>query len=203
MNTLNRVSTIALFVLPLVAACADSEEAQAPQSPKATTATGSTPSGAPTREVTAERVAGLPAAGMNCQEMGIQNAPIAAAHLDDPMRQQTAGGSALEAYLPDGSSRPSFGTALATIVGQQPSGELLGNHHFLYGDGNLRTQNDVISITPTDDKCIVDAKVKLFFVDGTGKFAGLSGEGVAEGRLDFCGGIGRVNIYARLCQAAK
>jgi hypothetical protein len=206
MNILNRVSPMALVVFPLIAACSDPDPQPQPESAKSsptTTATDYGPSGAPSREITAERVAGLRVEGTNCREIGVENAPIAAAHLDDPMRQQTAGESELAAYFPDGSSKPSLGTALATIVGKQSTGELLGNHHFLYGDGTLRTKNDVITITPTDDKCVVDAKVKLFFVDGTGAFAGLSGEGVAEGRLDFCGAVGRVKIYARLCEVAK
>jgi hypothetical protein len=155
-----------------------------------------------TRDSATAALASVPESGPDCRMVAIVASPIAAAHLEDPKIQQTAGKAQLVSYGSDGSERVLDGTGMATVVGKQPTGELLGNHHILFAEGSLRTQNDVIALTPTDDKCVFDAKVKMIFHDGSGEFAGLSGTGNAEAKLNFCGGVGRAVIYGRLCKAA-
>jgi hypothetical protein len=144
-------------------------------------------------------LSGIPESGASCRDFALVAAPIAVMHLEDPKIQQTAGRATFASWGPGG-DRMLDGAATATVVGKQPSGELLGNHHLLFAEGTIRSQNDVITLTPTNDKCVFNAKVKMIYHDGSGEFAGYAGTGVAEAKLNFCGAAGRAEIYGRLCK---
>jgi hypothetical protein len=151
------------------------------------------------KEKTNAALASTPESGTDCRTFAVVAAPIAAKHLEDPNIQQTVGRTQLVSYGKTG-EKVLEGATVATVVGKQPSGELLGNHILAFPEGTIRSQNDVISLAPTADKCVFNAKVKMIYADGSGEFAGLSGSGNAEAMLNFCGGVGRGTIYGRLCK---
>lgn len=145
-------------------------------------------------------LAAVPEHGQACQIIAITGAPLAVAHLHDPALQQTAGNATVSIFVKGAVTTRRTGTVVATVVGKQPTGELLTNHHLLLADGTLRTQNDVVSLAPTSDPCVFAATVQVNFHDGTGRFAGLSGTGVSTASLNFCGAPGHAVIYGRLCK---
>jgi hypothetical protein len=143
-------------------------------------------------------LASIKGSGKDCHDLALVGDPVGVAHIGNADLTQTVAqvqlnwlGQAEQAY---------DGTVLATIVGKEPTGELRGNHHIVTRAGTLRTERDVISLTPTKDKCIVNAKAKIFYKDGTGIFAGYSGTGLAEATLNFCGEPGHAVVYGRLCK---
>jgi hypothetical protein len=152
-----------------------------------------------TRAKTSAALAGIAATGKDCRDLALVGDPQEVKHLDNPSLQQTL--AHVQFTLFAASADKSYdGTVLATIVGKDPNGDLRGNHHIVAREGTIRTERDVISITPTADKCIVNAKAKIFYKDGTGAFEGYSGTGVAEATLNFCGGAGHAVVYGRLCK---
>lgn len=154
-----------------------------------------------TRAKATTALAGIKATGKDCRDLALAGDPIAVAHIDNPNLQQTLAHVQFTLFAP--SVDQSYdGSVLATIVGKEPSGELRGNHHIAAKEGTIRTERDVISLTPTSDKCVVTAKAKIFYKDGTGAFEGYSGTGVAEATLNFCGGAGHAVVYGRLCKAS-
>jgi hypothetical protein len=134
-----------------------------------------------------------------CLEVTGTSHPIAIQHLHDEKLVQTLGLVSLEVER-DGAASKYDGAALATIVGQTAEGASLANHHFAFGAGTLRTQNDVVVLTPTDDECIFDVAAEVNFFDGTGEFAGYSGKGSGSGQIDFCGAPGEVALTATICK---
>jgi hypothetical protein len=191
---MNNITRLVFVALPLaLAAC---------NTASASTATTPTTSAdvALTRERTAAALAQVPESGAECRMIAVVGAPIAAPHLENPEIQQTAGRATLASFA-GGEARQLEGTVLGTVVGKRPSGEMLGNHHLLFAEGSIRTENDVITLKPTADKCVMNASVVMNFKDGTGAFAGLSGTGTAESALNFCGAPGRATIYGRVCKA--
>ncbi len=184
-------------VASLGAACAPAATGQAGQ----TSLTCSSEDVALSREKADVALAAIPAAGGDCRVVAIEGAPFAVTHLQDANLQQTIGRGRLVAFADgDHPEKEYEGTVLATLVGKQPTGETLGNHHMMFPEGALRTQNDVISMSPTADKCVFNAKAKVYFHDGAGEFAGYSGQGVAEAQLNFCGAEGNAIVYGRLCK---
>jgi hypothetical protein len=167
-------------------------------------ATPSKTSGDPvlTRAKATAALVGTAATGKDCRDLALVGDPIGVAHISNPDLQQTLARVQLTLFGQAPSVEQSYdGIVLATIVGKDPTGELRGNHHIVTHDGTLRTERDVIAITPTKDKCIVNAKAKIFYKDGTGVFAGYSGTGLAEATLNFCGAPGHAVVYGRLCKA--
>jgi len=156
-----------------------------------------------THEKATAALAGIPETGSDCRVIALTAAPIGLQHLQDPNLQQTVGHARMATYggTSSANGRVFEGTVLATIVGKQPSGELLTYHHIVFPEGTLRTHDDPVTITPTADKCIVNAEAKVNFQDGTGELAGLSGKGAAKATLNFCGGVGHAVVYGRLCKA--
>lgn len=152
----------------------------------------------PARITDAEPVA-APAAdpGPGCAWIEAIAQPIAVSHFQDAKLQQTAGTLAVRR----GGDAIRRGTVLATIIGQDADGTLHGNHHFLLGDGLLRTRNDRVAVKPTADKCVFDVESTLNVVDGGGSFAGLAGTLTARGSVNFCGSPGRITIAGKLCKA--
>ncbi len=144
----------------------------------------------------------ITATGSDCRYLALSGDPIAVTHLSNPDLQQTVARVELSLFGDKTTERTYDATVLATIVGKDPSGDLRGNHHIVAREGTLRTERDVISLTPTKDKCILNAKAKIFYKDGTGEFAGFSGTGVAEATLNFCGGAGHAVVYGLLCKAS-
>ena len=136
-------------------------------------------------ETARAKLAAVPDPG-NCAIVAFTGTPFAIQHLHDKNLTQTAAPVRFALYASAGVTR-SDGTVVATIVGQLPTGEVLGNHHLVSDKGGFRTLNDVIAMTPTADKCVMKATAKLNFHDGTGVFAGLRGAGVAEATLNLCG----------------
>jgi hypothetical protein len=143
-------------------------------------------------------LADVEAKGSDCYDLALVGDPIPVTHLQDAKLQQTIAGVQIAWY--GSSTKKLAGTVLATIVDKDANGALRGNHHIVTHDGTLRTERDVITLTPTDDKCIFNAKATIFYKDGTGVFAGYSGTGSAEATLDFCGGPGHAVVYGRLCK---
>ena len=175
-----------LGLLPAIAAC----------STAAATPTKADPALSHAKATAA--LAGIKDTGKDCQDLALVGDPVAVSHIDNPSLQQTL--AHVQFTLFAGATDHSYdGTVLATIVGKEPSGELRGNHHIVSREGTIRTERDLISLTPTKDKCIVNAKAKIFYKDGTGAFEGYSGAGVAEATLNFCGGAGHAVVYGRLC----
>jgi hypothetical protein len=191
MSTTTRLLFGAL--LPLVAAC--SNAAAAPS----VTAASIDP--ALSREKATAALAAIPENGADCKLIAVVGEPIAAPHVENDALQQTIGRAHLVVFAsgsqPD---RTLEGTALATVVGKKPTGELLTDHNMAFAEGSLRTHNDVVPVQPSADKCIITSHVTVNFKDGTGAFAGLSGTGVGDASLDFCGGVGRAVVYARVCK---
>lgn len=142
----------------------------------------------------------VPERGQACRVIAVEAGPVAVSHAQDPNLQQTVGRARLSVFQKGQRPQQSEGVVLATIVGKQPTGELLGNHHLVFPNGTLRTVNDVIFMTPTSDQCVMNARVQINVQDGTGDFAGYSGSGTAEAQLNFCGSAGRAVIYARICR---
>lgn len=132
-----------------------------------------------------------------CRSVEGKVRPIVAAHLQDPSLVQTAGKLTLRV----GGSGELAGTALATIVGQDPDGTKRGNHHLLFKEGILRTQNDRVGLTPTSDPCVFDASTELYVVDGTKAFQGLTGTLKGAGKVNFCGDPGSIDLQGKLCRA--
>jgi hypothetical protein len=191
MLTLHR----ALFcgLLPAFAACTVASAS----SPK------SSSDPAVTRAKATAALTGITANGKDCRDLALAGDPVAVVHIGNPDLQQTVAHVQFTLFGSAQDADKSFdGTVLATIVGKDPSGDLRGNHHIVAHEGTLRTERDVISLTPTKDKCIVNAKAKIFYKDGTGAFAGYSGTGLAEATLNFCGGAGHAVVYGRLCKAS-
>jgi hypothetical protein len=183
-----------LVFAPLAAACATATAAP--------TLTAASIDPALTRDKAAAALASTPESGKDCRLIAITAAPIAVQHLDSPNLQQTLGHTRLAQFSNASAGERVFeGTTLATIIGKQPTGEMIGNHHVLFAEGGLRTRNDIITVTPTKDKCIVTAKAKVNFYDGTGEFAGYSGAGVADATLNFCGAAGHAVVYGKICKA--
>lgn len=180
-----------------IAACAD------PVATGVTDPSSATLDPSLSRERTTKALEGVASSGTDCRDLAILGAPIAVTHLQSADLTQTVGQAQLVSFGPTSTDPAKRGVVLATVVGKQPTGELLGNHHIVLSDGTLRTQNDVIAMTPTADKCIVNAKVKMNFHDGAGAYAGYSGTGTAEATIDFCGAPGRATIYGRVCKAPK
>ncbi len=184
----------ALFcgLLPALAACTAASA----------TPSKSAPDPALTRAKATAALTGITAGGKSCRDLALVGDPVAVSHLGNPDLQQTLGHVQFTLFgaAPDG-DRTFDGTVLATIVGKEPSGDLRGNHHIVAREGTIRTERDIISLTPTADKCIVNAKAKIFYKDGTGEFTGYSGTGVAEATLNFCGAAGHAVVYGRLCKA--
>lgn len=146
-------------------------------------------------------LAGIASTGKECRDLALSGDPVAITHIGNADLQQTVAHAQLTLFGKTAQGDRSFdGTVLATIVGKDPSGDLRGNHHIVTREGTLRTERDVISLTPTKDKCIVNAKAKVYYKDGTGEFAGYSGSGTAEGTLNFCGAPGHAVVYGRLCK---
>jgi hypothetical protein len=197
--------TIRSFLLaaPLaLVACASSNSSPneaAPQDSDSAATQGDTQ--ALDRATAESAVAGVADSGSDCRVVALVGEPIAFKHLEDPNIQQTAAYSRLAFY--GGTDDPvRHGTVVATIVGKEPTGQLLGNHAMTFTDGILRTKNDVIALTPTSDSCVFHANVQMNFFDGTGAFAGYSGSGTATADLNFCGAPGRAVIYGKVCKAA-
>ena len=181
----------ALFcgLVPMIAACstADADSMKASTDP------------ALSRAKTTAALSGIATTGNDCHDLALSGDPVAVQHIGKADLQQTVARVELEWF---GSTDKALdGTVLATIVGKDPTGDLRGNHHIVTREGTLRTERDVIALTPTKDKCIVNAKAKIFYKDGTGVFAGYSGSGSAEATLDFCGNPGHAVVYGRLCKA--
>ncbi|HEY8078323.1 MAG TPA: hypothetical protein VIF62_29545 [Labilithrix sp.] len=195
MKNVSFVTRIGAVLLPLGAVHCQTANA-APTQP-----TAATLDTALSRDKTTAALSGVPSSGADCRDFALVAGPIAAPHLEDPKIQQTVGRATIVSWGPSG-ERSHEGVALATVVGKLPSGELLGNHHMLFAEGGIRSQNDVVTLTPTADKCVFDGKVKMIYHDGTGEYAGYSGAGVAEAKLNFCGGVGRAVIYGRICKDA-
>lgn len=190
---MTNISRITAVLLPLAAAACQTANA-APTQP-----TSASIDPALTHEKVSAALSGVPQNGADCRDFGVLATPIAAPHLEDAKIRQTVGRATLVSWGAAG-ERTYDGVGLATVVGKQPTGELLGNHHLLFAQGGIRSQNDVIALTPTNDKCIFNAKVKMIYHDGTGEFAGYSGAGSADATLNFCGGVGRAAIYGRICK---
>jgi hypothetical protein len=196
MSTSTRLFFAALLpaLVPAFAACSNATAAPS--------VTAASIDQALTREKATAALAAIPENGTDCRMIAVVGEPIAAQHLDNPSLQQTLGRAHLVAFANGASpERTLEGSALATVVGKKPSGELLANHHLLFAAGSLRTQNDVVPLQPTADKCVFTSKVTVNIHDGTGEFAGMSGTGTADATLNFCGGVGRAVIYGRVCKA--
>ena len=197
MNNVIPSSRLAHTLLPaLVAVFAAACQSTAAPPTQPSTMSGDT---ALTRQRATAALVGIAEGGAGCRDFALVSSPIAVMHLEDPKAQQTAGRATFASW-DAGGERNLEGAAVATIVGMQPSGELLGNHHLLFAEGTLRSQNDVIALAPTTDPCVFNAKVKMIYRDGSGEFAGYSGAGVAEAKLNFCGAPGRAEIYGRICR---
>lgn len=154
-----------------------------------------------TRAKAAAALTGIAGNGNDCRDLALAGDPVAVTHLDTPNLQQTVAHVEFTLFGSGRARDASYdGTVLATIVGKDPSGALLGNHHIVAREGTIRTQRDLITLTPTNDKCTFNVTAKIFFKDGTGAFAGYSGSGVAEAKLDMCGGPGHAVVYGRLCK---
>lgn len=154
-----------------------------------------------TRAKAAAALSGITSTGSDCRDLALAGDPVAVTHLDTPNLEQTVAHVQFTLFGSGRASEASYdGTVLATIVGKDPSGALRGNHHIVAREGTIRTQRDIITLTPTKDKCTFNAKAKIFFKDGTGAFAGYSGTGIAEAVLDMCGGPGHAVVYGRLCK---
>lgn len=138
-------------------------------------------------------------ASPGCEAFEALSRPAAVVHFQDPNLKQTVGRFALRTEH-DGWPSARGGIALATIVGSEPNGSLLGNHHFVLGDGAIRTHNDTIDMTPTGDPCVFDVTSNLFIADGSGRYAGVTGTARAKGQVNFCGPPGRVYIWGELCR---
>ena len=193
MSTTTRLLFGAL--LPLVAACSNAAAA-------APSVTAASVDPALSREKANAAVASIPENGADCKVIGLVGEPIAAPHVDNDALQQTIGLTHLVVFAKgEQPERRLEGTTLATVVGKKPTGELLTDHNMAFSEGSLRTHNDVVPVQPTADKCIITSHVTVNFKDGTGAFAGLSGTGVGDATLNFCGGVGRAVVYARLCKA--
>jgi hypothetical protein len=153
------------------------------------------------RTKAAAALSGTPSNGKDCRDLALAGDPVAVSHIGNPDLQQTLAHVQFALYgAQKGADRSYDGTVLATIVGKEPTGELRGNHHIVSSAGTIRTERDIIALSPTADKCIMNAKAKIFYKDGTGEFAGYSGVGVAEATLNFCGGAGHAVVYGRLCK---
>jgi hypothetical protein len=184
-------------ILLTIAGCADATNVGAVDP------TSATIDPALSRDKTTAALSGIPESGDECRMIAVVGAPIAVSELHDPNLQQTVSRADVASY---GTTNDPIrkGVVLATVVGKQPTGELLGNHNIVFAEGGgLRTLNDVISITPTADKCIVNANVTMNFHDGSGAFDGYSGTGTAKATLNFCGGVGHAEIYGRVCRIKK
>lgn len=142
--------------------------------------------------------AATPAAdpGAGCVWVSALAQPIAVTHFQDPKLQQTAGVLAIRR----GRDPIRRGSVLATITGQDADGTMHANHHFLLGDGVLRSKNDKVTVKPTADKCVFDVESTVYVVDGMGALAGLSGTLNARGSVSFCGTPGRIAIEGKLCK---
>jgi len=121
--------------------------------------------------------------------------PIAAPQFHDAALQQTAGELTLR--LDRGEVR--HGTILATLVGKTDDGALLGNHDALFAGVGFRTRGDRIVAKPSANKCLLDVATELVVVEGSGPLAKLTGTLHGSGRVDLCGGVGRVAIAGYLC----
>jgi hypothetical protein len=151
-----------------------------------------------TRAKARAALADVEAKGTDCHDLALVGDPIPVTHLQDDKLQQTVASVQIAWF--GTATKKLDGTVLATIVDKDANGALRGNHHIVTHDGTLRTERDVINLTPTDDKCIFNAKATIYYKDGTGVFAGYSGTGNAEATLDFCGGPGHAVVYGRLCK---
>lgn len=151
-----------------------------------------------TRAKARTALAGVETKGDDCHDLALVGDPIAVSHIQDDKLQQTLASVQISWY--GTSTKKLDGTVLATIVDKDASGALRGNHHIVTREGTLRTERDVITLTPTEDKCIFNAKATIYYKDGTGVFAGFAGNGVAEATLDMCGGPGHAVVYGRLCK---
>ena len=178
MKTIIKGFTAAAFALASFAACTSDDEAPAEADDAA--------------EITALEIS----APDGCEPLAAIARPIAAPHFHDDKLQQTAGKLTLRL----GDSGVRVGTSLATIVGVDASGAPLGNHDWLFADGGLRTQNDKLALVPTANPCLFDVSSEIYVVEGSGLYAGYSGTVNGVGRVDFCGGVGKVTITGYLCQ---
>jgi hypothetical protein len=155
------------------------------------------------RARTTAALSGVSASGKDCRDLALIGDPVAVSHIDNPSLQQTLAPVQFTLFGAGHDADRSFaGTVLATIVGKDPSGDLRGNHHIVAREGTIRTERDVISLAPTNDKCIFNVKAKIFYKDGTGAFEGYSGTGLAEATLNSCGGAGHAVVYGRLCKSS-
>jgi hypothetical protein len=133
-----------------------------------------------------------------CKNVELKARPIAVSHFQDPNLHQTAGTLSLRI---GGAWQPTLmGAVLATIVGQDADGTLRGNHHFLFKEGVLRTQNDKVVMAPTADPCVFDASTEIYVVDGTKSFQGYTGTLTGVGKVNFCGDPGLIAIQGKLCR---
>ncbi len=126
--------------------------------------------------------------------------PNSITHIHDATLQQFVGRTRMTRggwRLGLGKRRGAF---LGTVVGQNPDGSLLANHHISFDGGVVRTENDNVVLTPTADACVLDLSADLFFVDGTGAFEGRSGTGRAYGTFDVCTNAIDLSYRAELCR---
>jgi hypothetical protein len=156
------------------------------------------------RKATEEALAGIPKNGKECRDLALVERLIKVNHLDvdgneEPNIQETGAHANVVFY--GANEVRTDATVVATVVGQTPAGHLYGNHNYLLLDGTMRSLRDDVALTPTNDPCVFDADIKMNFYDATGRYAGLSGGGVAHGQLNFCQQPGKVYIYGRLCKA--
>lgn len=137
-----------------------------------------------------------------CHAVGGIVRAYGAPHLQDASLVQNVGAMVLVSLDPRNpipGMRFARGALLNTVVGAEDDGTILFNHHFAFERGLVRTQNDRIRLSPTDDSCVLDVESELFVADGTGVFAGVTGDGQSSGTLNVCTGKARLIWAADFC----